>query len=365
MSYTYCIKRRKKGKHLTFEEREELEFLVRKNLKLPKKKRLSQRKMAEYIGVSPATICRELKRGHVISVNSQCEEQEDYSAVIGQQEHDHRAQNKGPSLSIGNNQELAKKIEEQILDKNSPYCTLENLRNEPCYQRTPISLRTLYNYIEKNLFLNISKIDLPRKGRCSKRKYTRVKKRPRRGGAKSIDQRPQVANNRSEYGHWEMDCIESGKGKSRSVILNLTERSTRECLLFKMTSQKSKNVVKVLDNLERRIGAKTFREKFKGITVDNGSEFMDWEGMETSAINYRGKKQRTEIYYCHPYHSWERGTNEQTNGLIRYFIPKGSNISSYSQKEIKEIEYRLNTMPRKIFDGRSALEEKKRLLSMS
>lgn len=125
--------------------------------------------------------------------------------------------------------------------------------------------------------------------------------------------------------------------------------------MFKLHSQTQNQVQRRIDILERKLGFKGFRKKFKSITVDNGSEFLDWRNLEQSCISKRGKP-RTQIYYCHPYHSWERGTNEQVNGHIRRFIPKGCAISDYTSKEILELQEWLNNYPRKILNGRSANE---------
>ena len=89
--------------------------------------------------------------------------------------------------------------------------------------------------------------------------------------------------------------------------------------------------------------------------MDNGSEFLDWRNLERSSVSKRNVL-RTQIYYCHPYHSWERGTNEQVNGHLRRFIPKGCAISDYSTERILAIQDWLNNYPRKILDGRSANE---------
>lgn len=93
--------------------------------------------------------------------------------------------------------------------------------------------------------------------------------------------------------------------------------------------------------------------------MDNGSEFLDWVKLEASYL-VQGAK-RTAIYYCHPYSSWERGSNEQRNGHIRRFIPKGSDISKYTNKRIKEIEDWLNSYPRRILKGLSAIEAREKL----
>jgi len=243
MSQVYCIRSRRKGKHLTFEEREELEAIVSKNNKLPKNKRLSQRQIARMMGVSPATITRELKRGEIVVRDTHWREVISYSAMKAQDGYDKKASAKGPHLKIGNNHELVRKIEEYIVkEKYSPYATIERLKDDQDYRKTPICERTLYDYIDRNSLLNVTKKDLPRKGRSRKRKYRRVTRRIRDVEAKRIDDRPKGSKERSEYGHWEMDCIESGRGKGRACLLVLVERKSRETLLFKLRSQTQKEV---------------------------------------------------------------------------------------------------------------------------
>lgn len=354
MSKVYCIRSRRKGKHLSFEEREELEVIVNKNNTNPKSKRLSQRKIAERMGVSPATLSRELKRGKIILRDSQWREVTSYSAMKAQDDYEAKASAKGPRIKIGKNYELAKKIETYIVENNySPYAAIEKLKDDPSYRKTPISVRTLYNYIEKEFLPNVTKKDLPRKGKSSKRKYTRVTSRIKDVDAKRIDERPVAADERSELGHWEMDCVESGRGKGRACLLVMVERRSRQTLVYKLRSQTQREVKLKLDSLERKIGIKRFKEMFKSITVDNGSEFLDWRSLEQSCVSNRGIL-RTQIYYCHPYHSWERGTNEQVNGHLRRFIPKGCAIAKYSTKKILEIQEWLNSYPRKILNGKSA-----------
>lgn len=356
MSHVYCIRSRRKGKHLTFEEREELEAIVTKNNKRAKKHKMSQRKIAKRMGVSPATLSRELKRGRVILRDSQWREVISYSAMKAQDDYDDKASAKGPQLKIGSNKELAKKIEDYIVDKKySPYAAIESLKGDPSYEKTPISVRTLYNYIENDYLPNVTKKDLPRKGKSSKRKYARITRRIKDVDAKCIDDRPKAADKRSELGHWEMDCMESGRGKGRSCLLVLAERRSRQALICKLRSQTQREVQLCLDRLERQMGLKRFKKIFKSITVDNGSEFLDWRNLEKSCVSKRGAL-RTQIYYCHPYRSWERGTNEQINGQLRRFIPKGCAISEYSKKDILEIQEWLNNYPRKILNGKSANE---------
>ena len=112
-------------------------------------------------------------------------------------------------------------------------------------------------------------------------------------------------------------------------------------------------VVRVLDQIERKVGEKTFRYIFKSITVDNGTEFSDWKGMKSSR---RNKKDRTQIFYCHPYSSWERGSNENQNKLVRRWYPKGGSFDKVTKREIKYMENWINDYPRKIFNYSSANE---------
>jgi IS30 family transposase len=120
-----------------------------------------------------------------------------------------------------------------------------------------------------------------------------------------------------------------------------------------MLDKTQASVKKEIDNLERKYG-KNFSTMFKTITVDNGPEFLDRTDLETSVIEV-GKK-RLELYYAHPYSSWERATNENANKLIRRFIPKGTDIGKFTNKEIQRIERWINNYPRRIFGYRTANE---------
>lgn len=112
-------------------------------------------------------------------------------------------------------------------------------------------------------------------------------------------------------------------------------------------------MVNALDTLEKKWG-ELFKQVFKSITVDNGTEFALCEELERSAIN-EGEK-RTKLYYCHPYSSWERGTNEVTNKMVRRKVPKGTNFDGKTEEEIQEVEDWINGYPRRIHGYRSAGE---------
>jgi IS30 family transposase len=106
--------------------------------------------------------------------------------------------------------------------------------------------------------------------------------------------------------------------------------------------------------MERQMGRIKFKDTFKSITVDNGSEFLNSSEMERSCLSK--KKARTMVFYAHPYSAYERGSNENMNRMIRRFIPKGADIGKYSKQEIKRIENWLNNYPRKILDYYTPLE---------
>ena len=114
-----------------------------------------------------------------------------------------------------------------------------------------------------------------------------------------------------------------------------------------------KNVVKILNSLEFKYGRK-FKQIFKSITVDNGSEFSDFNGMERSIFGKKNK--RTNVYYCHPYSSYERGTNERINREIRRLIPKGTALGQFSRQDIQYVEDWVNNYPRKVL-GYATSEE--------
>ena len=124
----------------------------------------------------------------------------------------------------------------------------------------------------------------------------------------------------------------------------MTERSTGIEIIRKIESKSQECIVTELNKLERRLGAKSFRESFKTITCDNGCENLNFEEMERSVLT---NIPRTQVYYAHPYSAWERGANECANKLIRRLVPKGSDISIFSKKSISNIQHWMNNYPRK------------------
>ena len=118
-------------------------------------------------------------------------------------------------------------------------------------------------------------------------------------------------------------------------------------------NKSASEVIKHLDLLERKLGSDNFKNIFKTITVDNGSEFLDHKGMEKSITD---PENRTLVYYCHPYSSYERGSNENQNKLVRRWYPKGYDLDQVSDPEIIRLNSWINNLPRKIFGGLSSYE---------
>ncbi len=219
-----------------------------------------------------------------------------------------------------------------------------------CINLVVLIEKTIYNCIDKEIFLDITNKDLI-EGKRVKKKYKKVRTRKKNLNATCISERPLEIEKREEYGHWEMDLVVGGRKKGK-VLLVLSERKTRKELIFILKSKTQEEVVRVLKKLERKIGRVKFSNKFKSITVDNGSEFLDFESMEKSLFSKY--KSKTKIYYAHPYSSYERGTNENLNKMIRRFIPKGTDIGLFDEKYIQMIEDYMNNYPRKILGGLSA-----------
>lgn len=300
---------------------------------------------------SPRCIYEEIKRGSYLELDSELREKMVYRFDVGSRIRVERSHNKGRSLAIGNNINLSDRLEDLIINHVlSPYAALEVCRKEGF--DINICLTTLYSYIHKGtVFLNLCDKHLRHPGKhkqhdnnspvALKNKHCRL-----------IEERPDYINNRSTFGHWELDTVYGSQG-SKDCLFVLTERLSLHELLFKQPHKSIDCCVSVLDFLEQKYQDR-FHLFFKTITCDNGSEFLSPERMESSCI-YPGKN-RTIVYHCHPFRSCERGSNENQNRIIRYFIPKGSDIDIYEDDDIIFIQNYMNNLPRKIFKGRSSAE---------
>jgi len=158
---------------------------------------------------------------------------------------------------------------------------------------------------------------------------------------RSIEQRPKGVDSRRWFGHWEGDTV-VGKGQ-KGAILTLVERKARYTRLRHLATRHSDGV---RDKVRDALGSIKYR--VKTITYDNGREFAAHQGMERDL--------EALVYFAHPYSSWERGTNENTNGLLRQYFPKKRSLAVVSEQEIAHAEHRLNHRPRKCLGFRTPHE---------
>ena len=329
-----------KWKQLGEKERYQIEVLVGAGR--------SKAEIAQQMGYSRRTIERELKRGTVRQLTSEYD-----CADTGQRVHDIRASNKGWRLKIGHDHALAKRMTQLIVQEHySLDVALARYRRETG-KEGGICTKTLCHYIERGLLAGIELDNLPQKRRGTEKqaRHRRVALTNTRG--RSIEERPEEIALRITEGHWEGDTV-VGKAGTKSCLFVLTERAKNLELIFKLKSKSQECVAAVFDHLERKLGSKRFREVFRSITFDNGSENLDMVGIERSLYT---KQPRTTVYYAHPYSAWERGSNEVGNRLIRRFVPKGTDIGKLRVQDVKRIERWMNDYPRRKLHYRSAYED--------
>lgn len=303
------------------------------------------RQIAEALGFSRSAIYREIGRGTFMRTGTDLSVEPSYAWDVGQRVRDERARRKGRKKKLLPDDPYLGRVGEYIAGgRCSPWAARVRIGDNK------VCTKTLYNYIHSGYIPGLDVFSLPY-ARPRKKKAPKPARRPFPRG-RSIGERPSEVQGRGTYGHWEMDTVYSSRG-TRCCLLVLSERMTREELLFRMGDRTSASVVGALDRLERSIGTPAFRAKFKTITCDNGVEFADWESMERSC---RARGKRTAVYFCHPYSSWERGTNENANRMVRRCIPKGDDIGLYSPREVRAFQDWMNGYPRAIFGGMSSRE---------
>ena len=347
MEQSNCVKKRRGGKHFDLEERIRLESFDRAFYTGKRKPNFSE--LARQLGKHRSTISREYHRGMVVNVNTHLEKFTVYSAKKGQQVAEKSALNKGPRGKLTNR--MAGEIRELIIKEHlSPYAAVMKLRKRPELPWVPCE-RTVYYAIDAG-FIGVSRDQLPYKPKGKRRRKTGTRMAYSNARGRSITERPPEAEHREEYGHWEMDTVVGGTGTSPACLLVLTERMSRREIIRKISSRTQQSVSRELDRLER--SKENIFATMKSLTCDNGCEFLNFKAIEKSALH---RRKRCEVFFAHPYRSSERGSNENANRIIRRFIPKGSDISKFSKKQVRKIEDWINVLPRKVLDGLSAEEK--------
>lgn len=312
----------KTSSHLSSSERDRITILQGEGLSI--------RKIAKELGRSPSTISRELKRPQAVYYRGKYIGSQTDKNVRKNWSTSHTRNNK--YLSMYN---VRKYISIHLSYGYSPAIISHLLLTN--YGIT-ISHETLYQYIYKK-DITLAKYLLRRKyGRKPRKRKLYKPNNPKNiPNRTDIDLREELANLRMEFGHYECDTVESCKvrGKSKPCLTVLIERMSRKVIITKTASKTAKLTTTSIETALR-----PHLSSLKSITYDNGSEFSMHE-----KIN---KTLNIKSYFCKPYHSWEKGTVENINGIIRRFFPKGTDFGKISMKQIKYVENWINNRPMKV-----------------
>lgn len=303
--------------------------------------------IAAAMGFCRKTIYNEIRRGQYVHTCDYWDELR-YSADKGQQIHRYNQTAKGRPIKLGKYHSYAQRLEELMLgiqpdgkvDKRkrySPYAALIQTRREGYPIQVCVS--TLYSYIDKGVFARITNKDLWEKWKRPRRKYRPVQ-RIAHPLLPNITERPKEISDRREPDHYEMDLV-IGRAKTSAAYLTMTERQSRREVIIKLPDKRGASVVAALQRLKGL--------PISSITTDNGPEFLTY-GAIRAAIG------GGEVYYCHSYAAWEKGTNEVHNRMIRRWYPKGTDFGAVDQAELDELADWLNHYPRRRLGGKSPSE---------
>ena len=281
----------------------------------------SARKIAIKLGRSNKTISEELRSYKGDSYNAEC---------AHQQAQESRINAKKNSKCSGS---LKEKIHSLLIGCFTP----EQISGRMGLEEYPeqVSTSTIYSLIKKEGWKNL----LPRKGK------------PYRSGSKAsagaklipnrvdIDKRPPEVDEKKEIGHWEGDTVFGQDG----YLVTMVERVSKLLLTCRVKNKSKEAVTKAINSM-----LKPFKSICKTITFDNGGEFAGHEDI--------AKELKCNVFFAKPYQSWQRGLNENTNGLLRRFFPKGMAIGQLAEKEIEDAQFLINMRPRKLLNYLSPFE---------
>lgn len=304
---------------LTYAQRCQIEVL---------KKSFSQRKIADAIGVNQSTISRELARNTG---------QKGYRHNQAQQKTNQRRQETIKPLKM--TPSMVELIESKLREEWSPEQISGRFLNE---KELLISHETIYSHIWEDkkaggdLYTHLrrqgKKYDKRRNGKSTR---GQIKNRV------SIDERPQIVDDKSRIGDWEIDTM-IGKGHSGAVV-TVVERGTNFTVSKEVNSKCAEDVTQATIDL-----LKPYEVAVHTITADNGKEFAYHEKIS--------EKLTTDVYFAHPYSSWERGLNENTNGLLRQYLSKETDFKKVTSNQVQEAVNKLNSRPRKNLDFKTPEE---------
>ncbi len=291
---------------------------------------LNQAQIARALGRHPSTVCREVRRNSTRADGR-------YRAFTAQE------RTQGRRSRSRRNQRFTPQdftlVDELLCRQWSPEQVSGHLRRTA---QLAISHETIYRHVWRDKKLGGALYTHLRGARKRRRKrYGAYDSRGRLADKRHISERPATVEMRQQLGHWEIDTV-MGAG-SKDCIVSLVERKSGLLLIGKLTNRTTTSLNHRVCHLIRRHGT-----AFKTITADNGTEFHNYKLIE--------QKTAAVFYFARPYHSWERGSNENANGLIRQYLPKGVSMAGLSQQQCNAIAQKLNQRPRKRLGFRTPLE---------
>lgn len=289
---------------------------------------MKQKEIAEHLGRSPSTISRELKRN---------KGQRGYRPAQAHRLAVQRRQNAYKHFKLTD--EVCQWIEQLLAQDLSPEQIAGYLERE---KLVLLHHETIYQYIYQDkayggqLYKKLRIASKP-----YRKRYGHYDRRGRIENRRSIDDRPVVVERRTRIGDWEGDTI-IGKGRI-SALLTLVERKSLYTVIIKLKSRRAVELAEAIS-----LELKHLKSKVITLTFDNGKEFAEHETI--------AKELNADVYFAHPYSAWERGINENTNGLIRQYFPKGTDFKNVTQKQIQTVMDKLNNRPRKTRGFKTPIE---------
>lgn len=302
--------------HLSIIERGQLETLMKMGL--------SQRAIARHLNRNPSTISREIKRG--------VKNEQSYQSSASQKAYHERRRSSKP---IGKfTPELKAELESKLEQTWSPEQIAGKYRMEGLSQ---VCFKTIYRWLYEGR-LQATVNALRQKGKRLKPAETRGRFR----AGTSISQRPGEIQKRETFGHWELDTVVSSRGKSKACVGTFIERKTRMYLALKMPDRTAHSMEVACGVIASQFPPAAMRSA----TVDRGKEFACYASLE--------RHLGLDVYFADPYSSWQRGSNENGNGLLREFFPKGHDFATVTDEQLACAIRLINNRPRKCLGFMSA-----------
>lgn len=278
--------------------------------------------IARKLGVHRSTISRELRR---------CPDS--YDAHLAHDQYEQMAKKKGRKSRL--TPELKEEIEKGLKASWSPEQICGRYRLE---QKPMVAFKTIYNWLYAGL-IHLDLDVLRRKGKSGQARETRGKF----SIGTPIAKRPKDVKTRETFGHWELDTMVSSRGKSKGCLATFVERKTRFYVAFKIPDRTARSMYSAIEQL----CALFPKEAFKTFTSDRGKEFACYPLVENLGIPF---------YFADAYSSWQRGSNENANGLLREYFPKKTDLATISDEALEKALGYINHRPRKCLAYRTAFE---------